>query len=43
MHSCLHLEDRKLFNHRIKLNAIVFFCLCIILSTGVKSLRDVGN
>ena len=39
MHSRLHLEDRKIFNHRIKRHCLFCFCLCIILSTGVKCAR----
>ena len=43
MHSRLHLEDRKMFNNRFKRYCLLCFCLCIILSTGVKIFRDVGK
>ena len=43
MHSRLHLEDLKILNYRIKRHCLFCFCRCIILSTGVNFLRDVGN
>ena len=43
MHSRLYLEDRKIFNRRFKRHCLFRLCLCIILSTGVKFLRGVGN